>query len=266
LSRKIFLNLGLFCLLITNQSLQAQWYNNVPQDLMHVYRVGRDLARAPLDFDRHDWAGVGLTTAGTLALFSVDKCVQSYALDHQSRTGDMIFRLDKYYGNEKTIYYCAGIYGFGLLAGNSEIRRLGLRAAEAVAFSNLLTSFFKSTLGRRRPYAGQSNLFFAPMRGGEVYHSLPSGHATASFAFATVLADYKPSWCWRTFWYSSAFVIAGARLYHNKHWISDVFAGGIIGYSFGKFIANYDRREVKSVARLTPEIKLSEIRLVYRFD
>lgn len=247
------------------QTLRGQWYAIFKDDIGHVLNTGKALITAPGSFDRSDWMRLGLTVGGTPMLFTLDKSAQDIALNNRSDFNDALFRLDKYYGNEKTLYYCAGIYGLGLVTQKKGVRRLGLQAAEAVVYSNMVTSFFKSALGRRRPYGGESNMFFAPWRGGEAYHSLPSGHATASFAFATVLAEYRQELFWRTFWYGSAFVIAGARLYHNKHWLSDVFAGGMIGYSFGRFIARYDRAGEERQTHWHPSWGFNHLGIEYHF-
>ncbi|NOX66590.1 MAG: phosphatase PAP2 family protein, partial [Chlorobi bacterium] len=41
----------------------------------------------------------------------------------------------------------------------------------------------------------------------------------------------------------SAGVVGAARIYHDKHWVSDVFLGGAIGYFVGRFVVNLNNVE-----------------------
>lgn len=222
----------------------AQNANFLIDDFRHVLKAGAALCTAPLDFDRHTWGQVGLTAVGTAALFAIDKDIKAFALHNQSAVGNAIFRIDSFYGNEYSLVLCGGIYGLGVVSGQTGLRRTGLKTAEAFFFSGAVTGLFKGLFGRRRPYGGESQLVFRPFHiSGNTYHSLPSGHATVSFAIATVMAHSYDNPIWRWGWYSSAGLVAGARIYHNKHWLSDIALAGIIGYSVGKFVADYDENK-----------------------
>lgn len=63
--------------------------------------------------------------------------------------------------------------------------------------------------------------------------SFPSGHASAAFTAATVLADassavVKPAW------YAIAVVVASSRVYVKIHHASDVVAGAVLGLALGR--------------------------------
>ncbi|MFW6269745.1 MAG: phosphatase PAP2 family protein, partial [Bacillota bacterium] len=58
--------------------------------------------------------------------------------------------------------------------------------------------------------------------------SFPSGHATGSFATATVLANHYPEL--GKFAYTWASLVAISRMYEDAHWFSDVVVGSAIGY------------------------------------
>ena len=108
---------------------------------------------------------------------------------------------------------------------------MGLRATEAFVYSGIITAGLKVLIGRWRPYAGKDHLFFKPFQfNNDDYVSLPSGHTTVSFAVSTVLAKSMDNPYWKIFWYGSAGLVGVSRIYHNKHWLSDVFLGSVIGH------------------------------------
>ena len=76
----------------------------------------------------------------------------------------------------------------------------------------------KFVVGRERP--DQSNHF-----------SFPSGHTSTAFVAAEFLhQEYKDQSVWISVGgYSMATLIGVARIYNNKHWVSDVVAGAGVG-------------------------------------
>ena len=59
------------------------------------------------------------------------------------------------------------------------------------------------------------------------YSSFPSGHTTTVFAVVTYLSILFPKYLY--LWLSLAIVVAGSRILANDHFISDLFAGAIVG-------------------------------------
>lgn len=60
-------------------------------------------------------------------------------------------------------------------------------------------------------------------------NSFPSGHTSASFAIATFLALLKSGRSWNFIFALLAFLVAYGRIYMSQHFITDVYAGMIIG-------------------------------------
>jgi membrane-associated phospholipid phosphatase len=63
--------------------------------------------------------------------------------------------------------------------------------------------------------------------------SFPSGHASAAFTAATVLADASPL-AVKPAWYALAAVVASSRVYVKIHHASDVVAGAVLGLALGR--------------------------------
>jgi membrane-associated phospholipid phosphatase len=67
--------------------------------------------------------------------------------------------------------------------------------------------------------------------------AMPSGHAAAAFALATSLADdiHRP---WATVGlYGMASAVAWSRVNDNRHWLTDVAAGALVGITSAKLAA-----------------------------
>ena len=72
--------------------------------------------------------------------------------------------------------------------------------------------------------------------------SFPSGHATASFATATVLQEHY-GWKLGVPAYAFAAYVAGERGTQEKHWASDVTSGAVVGFMSGRTVTLHLRRE-----------------------
>ena len=81
-----------------------------------------------------------------------------------------------------------------------------------------ITQGAKMTIGRKRPDTSNT-------------HSFPSGHTQTAFVAAEFLhQEYKDKSVWISIGgYSAATFVGIARIYNNKHWLSDVVAGAGIG-------------------------------------
>ena len=83
--------------------------------------------------------------------------------------------------------------------------------------------------------------------------SFPSGHATVSFACATVLALAVPRL--RLPLYALAALIAFSRVYVGVHYPFDVLAGGVLGLLLGVAIATALRKLAAALRRSAPGMR-----------
>jgi membrane-associated phospholipid phosphatase len=111
----------------------------------------------------------------------------------------------------------------------------GWVALEAMGAASLVSYGIK--LATNRQYA------YAPYTHGEFWEggkSFPSGHAAASFAFASVIAHRYPRNHWLK-WsvYGLATGVSLARVGGKKHFASDILVGGTLGYVTGTYLASH---------------------------
>jgi membrane-associated phospholipid phosphatase len=136
----------------------------------------------------------------------------------------------------------ASLYAAGLIRRDSRMKNTVLLAGEAVLDSELLTVVCKD-IDRRRlpssvpPQQGFSDTWFESkgswVRGSG---SFPSGHTIAAFSIATVIARRYGNHRWVPYAaYGAAALVGFSRLPLLSHYTSDVFMGGVLGYSIARF-------------------------------
>ena len=143
------------------------------------------------------------------------------------------FKPGKYIGETPTIVG-AGLaaYLIGRGKGNARLQHLGMDELEASALSGIIVIGLKQAVRRDRPLRADGT-----RAGG---FSFPSGHATLTFAAATVLQQhlgYKagiPT-------YLIASYVAMSRLHDNVHYMSDVVFGATTGIIIGRSVTWHGR-------------------------
>ena len=124
------------------------------------------------------------------------------------------------------------MYLAGRHLNDDHLRESGLLSAEAAADTFVVTDALKYSLRRERPDVGRGQGAFFQSGG----TSFPSGHASTSFAIATVIAHEYPGAFTQFASYGLASAVSLARVGGQKHFPSDVFIGGTIGYLIGRSV------------------------------
>jgi membrane-associated phospholipid phosphatase len=125
-----------------------------------------------------------------------------------------------------------GFFLLGQATGNRHAREAGWLGLQALAHSQVLVLAMKQITNRQRPINDQSSSGF--WNGGD---SFPSGHATSSFALATVFAyEYRDHIAVPIVGYSLAGLVSASRLSARRHWLSDITVGGAVGFLVGRFV------------------------------
>ena len=142
-----------------------------------------------------------------------------------------------------------GLYLYGRLAKKPDIADFGWHGTEAVIVANGVTGMLKGLLGRSRPFVSNATDprdfrfgggFSTPER-----KSFPSGHTSTAFAAAAAVTSEIRRLQPRalpyvaTVMYGGATLVGLSRMYHDKHWASDVALGAAIGTFSGLKVVRY---------------------------
>ena len=101
----------------------------------------------------------------------------------------------------------------------------------------ITTGILKVVIGRMRPvfFDSLDKTGFAPFTNEWVFGSMPSGHASASFAGLVMIGMLYPKIKWLT--WTIAIVIGVSRICVGDHWPTDIILGAFIGMVMADFIA-----------------------------
>lgn len=153
----------------------------------------------------------------------------------------------------------AGVLGVAMALGKDEARWYHVKGlAETMATGAFVTGALKLAFARQRPdYSGEASNGFG---GGN--RSFPSGHSTQAFEVATYAVlylrthgfdKYRPHGEFR-WWegaayagiYGAAAAVAGERVYHHRHHLTDVAAGAVLGTATSALFFLYQERRYQA--------------------
>jgi membrane-associated phospholipid phosphatase len=127
----------------------------------------------------------------------------------------------------------AALLAGGAVMGSEHTVTTGRLLLEALALAGAATTMLKITIGRARPWRNCGDGFLLPFRWDDGQWSLPSGHATIGGTILGVTLGRSESVVVRTSAAALALLIAGARVYSDQHWVSDVILGTSVGALIG---------------------------------
>jgi membrane-associated phospholipid phosphatase len=153
-----------------------------------------------------------------------------------------------WWGGPGVICFAALLWLGGRALKYVRVSLLGLRGAEAIAVASALSGIVKGFAGRARPHVTPDAPWHWNFLHGWTdanYFSMPSGHTTATFAFAAAVIVASTRWAPppRTAIIigalSAAVLVAFARVYSNQHWFSDVLVAAVLGFPTGLVVARW---------------------------
>ncbi len=138
------------------------------------------------------------------------------------------------------------LYLYGWSAESRDLQITGLALGQAALLGAGIASTYKALTGRRPPNHPDTSptepdysadFHFGFLRRG-AYSGWPSSHTTIAFAMATTVTElYPENTLLAVISYAYASFI-GIGVSWNIHWLSDVVAGALIGYSVGKTVGS----------------------------
>lgn len=169
---------------------------------------------------------VAMGTAGLTATLIFDRAIRDDVFYYRNSDPASELRSMGDVGEKAGLIF-GGAFGLqGIVFRNAKSRQTSVLLLESFVVSGLIASGIKTVIGRERPSQANSSMDFGKHSPSS---SFPSGHTTAAFSAATVIAEQYPKWHIAIPMYAAATVVGVSRMYASKHWSSDVVAGAFLG-------------------------------------
>lgn len=179
----------------------------------------------------------GAVAAGAL----LDKPVDRFVKKHQDSS---VTRRWGNVGKSGPIALVGGAAA-AIAFGDARVQNIGFISLQSIAGAAGLSIASKRVIGRARPTEEAGTWSRSANRSNA---SFPSNHATVAFAAVTPFAqEYDAPWL-----YGVAALASMGRVADRQHWVSDVVAGGVLGYAVGSWLWQAQRDNSKSRFTLNP--------------
>ncbi|MBD8528786.1 MULTISPECIES: YjbH domain-containing protein [unclassified Massilia] len=191
------------------------------------------------------WAKGSLLAGGAvLAGAALDKPADKFVAKHQdSRVVDAWGNVGK-----AMPVALAGAAGAAVAFGDARMQNIGIISLQSIAASGGLSMLTKRIVQRARPSEELGTWHRTANRSDA---SFPSNHAAVAFAAVTPFAqEYDAPWL-----YGLAAVGSMGRVAEREHWVSDVVAGGMVGYAIGSWLWQAQRDDSRSQFAVVPGSK-----------
>jgi hypothetical protein len=224
----------------------------------------------PFRFSAKDWLYTLAAAGAEGGLMTIDDDVKKSVTGVNGNSSSDVWTIGKNYGEIKYAGTASVLlYAAGLFTRENELRITGRMLIQSLIYSGIITTGIKFVTGRSRPYTTDNQFQFNWFETNEDMLSFPSGHTSVAFAVSAVLAERINTWWARVGFYSLAAATAYSRIYDNKHWLSDVVLGGIVGFASGYFTVHRENQRDKNKSKLAEKFNfnfsLNELNIAYKF-
>ena len=181
------------------------------------------------------WWQTAVAVGGLAALSLADKPINTAIQNMRTPTTDDIADVLQYFGSP-VVFVPATLVPIlvGLISHNENLTMSGVRIGSSLLLAGATAGVLKYTVGRWRPNESSTQYKFSPVS--TSHDSWPSGHTTMAFALASS-ASYEIHRTWATVGlYTLAAGTGWARMNNDKHWLTDVGGGVLIGITSAKFV------------------------------
>lgn len=172
--------------------------------------------------------GASILTASS---FAFDIYIRSAAEKQTYHSLDWWFDRTNRIGENDIVAYTVGsTLAIGLLTKSPKMQQATLNSIRSLLIAKPTTNITKRLVGRARPQVERGNMHYAPSlaQNDPDFRAFSSGHTATAWALITPYAEAYSRWL-----YILPFSTGLARIYLDRHWVSDVVAGTFIGFFSG---------------------------------
>lgn len=155
-------------------------------------------------------------------------------------------------------------YGARGVGGEPAASRTAWSLGESALFTFVASGVAKVVVGRERPDVDQDSHSFRPFSLDDDDHAFPSFHTGLAFSTAAVLQDSDLPVALKGAAYGLAGLTAWSRLREDRHWFSDTVAGGLLGYSIGRWTVQRRQGTDAAAGYFVPDVDSGRVGLAWQ--
>ncbi len=209
------------------------------------------------DIQGDDVLQAGFIGASIASISTADRMTHSFIYTRQGNVP--VLDMANYAGDKYVaLSASAGLFGTSLLTNNRKFQDAAFTSLQSLLMTKITIGASKFLFARARPYAREGTYDFDFATHGQT--SFPSGHTATAFAMITPWVVYYPN----VATYSLMAIPAAtgiARVYKGKHWLSDVTAGAVIGFSMGYYLSRKHLKVGGNNLQVFPRVGREEVGL-----
>ena len=209
----------------------------IPTCALHVAQDEWGIVTAPTRLRKPDLPWVTALGVGTTLALATDTAAMGKVGVHPNRE-----KQANKYSNYAGLYAPPAALALGFFVGSARhdhhLQETTILAEEAMVDSFILNTALGYAIDRQTPTQGNGKGHIWP-NGAKTWpdgQSMPSDHSILAWSFAHVVASEYPGWATKVTVYSLATSVSAARIVARKHFPSDVFVGGALGYYIGGYV------------------------------
>jgi hypothetical protein len=209
----------------------------IPTCALHVAQDEWGIVTAPLRLREPNVPMVAAFGLGTTLALATDTDAMAQVGVNPSRE-----RNANKYSNYAGLYGPPAALTLGYFVGsarhNHHLQETTILAEEAMVDSFILNTALGYAIDRQTPTQGdgKGNIWPNGTKTWPDGQSMPSDHSILAWSFAHVVASEYPGLGTKLAVYSLATSVSAARVVARKHFPSDVFVGGALGYYIGGYV------------------------------
>jgi hypothetical protein len=209
----------------------------IPTCALHVAQDEWGILTAPLRLRERDAPAVVAFGLGTTLALATDTDTMKEIGNNPHREHEA-----SKYSDYAGIYAPSSALALGYFVGsarkNHHLQETTILAEEAMVDSFILNTALGYAVDRQTPTQGngKGNIWPNGIKTWPDGQSMPSDHSILAWSFAHVVASEYDGIATKIVVYSLATSVSGARVVARKHFPSDVFVGGVLGYYTGGYV------------------------------
>jgi membrane-associated phospholipid phosphatase len=200
--------------------------------LLNILLDQKEIFTSPFHMDRQSAKWWLFSAAATAALIVEDRRISD---SFENSHGQVVWggRISQIGASYTLVPLVVGYYGFGVWKDHAKAREIGVLGTESLLDSLIVAGVLKEVTRRNRPDEKNPGDFWG---GGT---SFPSGHAIQVWSIASLVAhEYHHQPVVSIVAYSLAGVVSVSRVAAQRHFASDIFVGGTMGWFIGRYVYN----------------------------